>query len=66
VAIEKKAPYLIGIYEADESVFNRGESLYRKYLGMLKYCTDNNDWYNYNGMNSKPTTISLPDYMLKK
>ena len=66
VAVEKKAPYLMGIYETDNNIFERGESLYRKYLGMLKQCRETNDWYDYNGFTHEPSVISLPDYMLKK
>ena len=66
VAVEKKAPYLMGIYETDNNIFNRGESLYRKYLGMLKQCRETNDWYDYNGFTHEPSVISLPDYMLNK
>jgi hypothetical protein len=66
VAVEKKAPYLMGIYEADNNIFERGESLYRKYLGMLKQCRETNDWYDYNGFSHEPSVIGLPDYMLKK
>ncbi len=65
VAVEKKAPHLIGIYETNEDIFNRGESLYRKYLGLVKQCSETGDWYNYNGFTHTPITLGLPEYLLK-
>lgn len=65
IAVEKKAPHLIGIYEANEDIFNRGDALYRKYLGMLKQCRETGDWYNYNGFTHQPITLGLPEYLLK-
>lgn len=65
IAVEKKSPHLIGIYEANEDIFNRGESLYRKYLGTLKQCLETNDWYSYNGFTHAPMTLGLPEYLLK-
>ena len=65
IAIEKKAPYLMGIYEANEDIFNRGEVLYRKYLGMLKQCQETNNWYEYNGLINAPISLGLPEYLLK-
>ena len=65
MAVEKKEPYLMAMYEVTQDVFDRGEMLYRKYLGELKYCRDTNNWYSYNGFSNKPTTIGLPDWVTK-
>lgn len=65
IAVEKKSPHLIGIYEANEDIFNRGEALYRKYLGTLKQCIETGDWYSYNGFTHAPMTLGLPDYLFK-
>ena len=65
VPIEKKEPYLMAMYEVTQDIFDRGEMLYRKYLGELKYCRDTNNWYGYNGFSNKPTTIGLPDWVTK-
>lgn len=66
IAVEKKAPYLVGIYEAGEDIFNRGEMLYRKYLGILKQCIETNDWYSYNGFTYAPIVLNLPEYLTNK
>lgn len=66
IAIEKKAPYLMGIYEASEDIYNRGDACYRKYLGTLKQCRETNDWYDFNGITHSPMILGLPDYLIKK
>ena len=65
VAVEKKAPYLTAVYEANEDIFNRGEANYRKYLGMFKQCKETGDWYEYNGFTHAPMILGLPDYLTK-
>lgn len=65
IAVEKKAPYLNAIYEASKDIVQRGEMLFRKYMGQLKYCTEHNDWYSYNGFSQAPITLGLPEYLLK-
>ena len=65
LAVEKKSPHLMGIYEANEDIFNRGEAHYRKYLGTLKQCMETNDWYDYNGFTHAPIILGLPEYLLK-
>lgn len=66
IAVEKKAPHLIGIYEANEDIYQRGDAIYRKYLGMLKHCRETNDWYEYNGITHQPMLLGLPEYLTKK
>lgn len=66
IAVEKKSPHLIGIYEASEDIFNRGEMLYRKYLGTLKECVEINDWCSYNGFTHAPIVLGLPEYLTNK
>lgn len=63
--VEKKAPYLSAIYEVTQDIFDRGEMLFRKYIGMYKYCLDTNNWYGYNGFTNEPMTIGLPDWITK-
>ncbi len=65
VPVEKKAPYLNAIYEATQDIFDRGEMLFRKYIGMYKECKDTNNWYGYNGFTNEPMTIGLPDWITK-
>lgn len=65
IAVEKKAPHLIGIYEANEDIYQRGDAIYRKYLGMLKHCRETNDWYEYNGITHQPMLLGLPEYLKK-
>lgn len=64
VCVEKKAPYLSAVYEASQDIFDRGEMLFRKYIGMYKECLETNNWYGYNGIANTPITIGLPNYMI--
>ena len=66
VAVEKEAPFLSAIYECTQDIYDRGEMLFRKYIGMLKYCTDTNNWYGINGHTNEPITIGLPEWAKSK
>lgn len=65
VCVEKKAPYLMAIYEVNGDIVNRGEMLFRKYIGQLKYCRDTDNWYGYNGHTHEPMPLGLPDWANK-
>ncbi len=65
VCVEKKAPYLMAMYEVTQDIFDRGEMLFRKYIGMYKECKDTNNWYGYNGFTNSPMTIGLPNWITK-
>lgn len=66
VFVEKDAPFMVNVLQVDEFVLERGETLFREYIGMLKYCTDSNNWYGYNGADGKPNVLSLPKYLMKE
>ena len=65
ICCEKKAPFLFGLYEATQDIFDRGEMLFREYIGMYKECLETNNWYGYNGFDNTPITIGLPNWVLK-
>lgn len=65
ICVEKKAPYLMAIYEITGDVLERGEMLFRKYIGQLKYCRETNNWYGYNGYTHEPMPLGLPDWANK-
>ena len=65
VCVEKKEPYLVAIYEITADVLNRGEMLYRKYLGQLKYCRETDNWFSYNGHTHEPMPLGLPEWANK-
>ena len=65
VPVEKKAPYLMAMYEVSQDIFDRGEMLFRKYIGMYKECKDTNNWYGYNGFTNSPMAIGLPNWITK-
>lgn len=65
VFVEKKAPYQINIVQANEYVRQRGENLFREYIGTLKYCRESGNYYGYMGAENLPNELSLPSYLLK-
>lgn len=66
VFVEKKAPYLSYFVQADNYILQRGENIFREYLGILKYCNETQNWYGYNGASAQIATISLPNYLIKE
>ena len=66
VAVEKKCPYLINILQADSMVLQRGEMLFRRYIGTYHDCKETNEWYGLNGRYGYINNLSLPDYIIKK
>lgn len=65
IAVEKKAPYLVNILQADEYVLQRGEALFRKYIGMYHEAKTTNNWWGLNGQQGIINNLSLPSYLLK-
>lgn len=66
IAIQKSQPYLINILQADEYVFQRGEALFREYIGTYKECKEKNHWWGLNGSSGYINNLSLPSYLLKE
>jgi hypothetical protein len=65
IFVEKTAPYLINIVQADEFILQRGYEIFREYLGVYADCTTKGNWYGYNGFSGQPNMVSLPAYLLK-
>lgn len=66
IAVEKKEPNLINILQADSLILQRGEMLFRKYIGLYHDCKETNEWYGLNGRYGYINNLSLPDYIIKK
>ncbi len=65
IAVDKNEPYLINVLQADKYIFERGETLFRKYIGIYHHCKDTNNWYGLNGEEDIINNLTLPNYMLK-
>jgi exodeoxyribonuclease VIII len=66
IAVEKKAPYMINILQADQFVLERGEALFREYIGKYHECKETNHWWGLNGAYGIINNLSLPNYLLKE
>ncbi len=64
IAVEKKPPYLINVLQADDFVFQRGEALFREYIGTYAECLKTGDWYGLNGITGVINNLSLPNYLI--
>lgn len=65
IAVEKKAPYLVNIMQCDDYIFQRGEQMFRKYIGQYHECKETNDWYGLNGAYGIINNLTLPNYMIE-
>lgn len=65
IAVEKKAPYLVNILQADEFVLQRGEAFFRNYIGMYHEAKTTDNWWGLNGEQNIINTLSLPSYLTK-
>ena len=66
IAVEKKPPYLCNILQADEFILQRGETLFREYIGTLHECKETNNFYGLNGAYDVINNLSLPSYLIDK
>lgn len=53
IAVERDAPHGVKLYEVSDEALEYGERQYRKALNLYSYCTDMQEWPNYD------TTIEL-------
>lgn len=65
IAVSKTEPYLVNILQADEYVLQRGEALFREYIGKYHYCKETGDWFGLNGQDGIINNLTLPTYLLK-
>ena len=66
IAVEKKPPYMVNILQADQLVLERGEALFREYIGNYHECKETNNWWGFNGAYGLINNLSLPSYLLKE
>lgn len=66
IAVEKKPPYMVNILQADQFVLERGEALFREYIGNYHECKETNNWWGLNGAYGVINSLSLPNYLLKE
>ena len=63
VAVEKSAPYAVGIYELDYASLEVGRSKYQRALSLWKHCTATDEWPGYS---PEIITLSLPAWAMKE
>lgn len=63
VAVEKAAPYAVGVYELDLSSLEVGRSKYQRALSIWKHCTATDEWPGYP---EDIITLQLPAWAMKE
>lgn len=58
IAVEKKAPFAVAVYQADAEMIKLGMQEYERGLELYTCCTEHNEWPGYNDNQIAP--ISLP------
>ncbi len=66
VAVEKTAPHMINILQADELLIRHGEDLFREYLGLYKRCSETGNWFGYLGEFNQINNLGLPAWLAKE
>ena len=66
VAVEKEPPYAVNLLVADDFFIQRGKDRFRECLGLVKHCTDTDNWWGYNGEDGELNALGLPAYLLKE
>lgn len=66
IFVEKTAPYLTNTMQADMYVLQRGEMLFRKYIGEYHAAKSENCWWGLNGRYDIINNLSLPEYLLNE
>ena len=63
IAVEKKAPYAVGVYVLDADSVASGRAQYRDSLDKYAHCVANDNWPGYG---DKVQTITVPAWHLRK
>ena len=63
VAIEKTAPFCVGVYRADKEMLEEGEKKVEEALNIIQQCNRNRYWADYT---PEILNISLPPWMVNK
>lgn len=66
VCVEKEAPYLINILQADDMMLQSGEDRFREAVGIYKDCLDTGCWYGYEGKFNVINNLPLPKWVSKE
>lgn len=60
IVVEKKPPYAVNIFQADDLFLQRGYDIFRELLGIYSDCKKSGNWYGYLGAFNQINTLSLP------
>lgn len=65
VAVEKNPPYLTNVFKASKDILERGEMIFREYIGTYHKAKTTNNWWGLNGEHNTINEITLPTYLLR-
>lgn len=62
----KTEPYLINIMQADRYILERGEMLFRRFIGEYHECKQSGEFWGLNGKYGIINNLSLPTWLIKE
>lgn len=66
LAVQKSEPHLVNILQADAYIMQRGEALFRRFIGEYHQCKESGVFWGLNGEHEIINNLSLPPWMLKE
>lgn len=72
IAVEKKAPHMVGFYVLDHVAQEEGRKKYKELLNLYKHCEKTNNWWGYSDFNNVTgevnavQTLTLPTWAFYK
>lgn len=66
IVVEKEPPYSVNILQADKLLMQRGQDLFREFIGVYHDCKQTNNWYGYLGKFNMINNLSLPAWLAKE
>lgn len=66
IVVEKKPPYAVNIFQADELFCQRGYDVFRELIGIYSDCKKTGNWYGYLGAFNQINTLSLPPWAARE
>lgn len=63
IAVEKKPPYAVNIFLADDNFIEHGVNIFRELITLYHSCKQTGNWYGYNGERNTINTLTLPAWL---
>lgn len=62
IAQEKTEPYCVNVFQADDDFIEFGLTRLNDLMEIYQYCTENDDWYGYEGKSDQINLLGVPSW----